>query len=148
MVPDRLLPRLRSARAGKITPSCRVRHDPVAETPLRLLVTPPILLLLAGTVGLTGWLLIRNGLKAADEITVELSREVGSRVEDYLVSYLGEAHLVNDLNADAVLQGELGDWGSDSLKSPLLAPTPALRAPELRLPRHPPRWGGGCRSSR
>lgn len=83
--------------------------------PLRLLVTPLILLLLAGTVGLTGWLLIRNGLEAADEITVELSREVGRRVEDYLASYLGEAHLVNDLNADAVLQGELRDWGSDSL---------------------------------
>jgi len=83
--------------------------------PLRLLVTAPFLLLLAGTVGLTGWLLILNGLRAADEITAELSREVGRRVEDYLVRYLEEAHLVNDLNADAVLQGELSDWGSDAL---------------------------------
>jgi len=88
---------------------------PGRGVPLRLLVTTPILLLLAGTVGLTGWLLVRNGLKAADEITAELSREVGRRVDDYLDGYLGEAHLVNDLNADTVLQGEIRDWGSDAL---------------------------------
>ena len=83
--------------------------------PLRVVVTTPFLVLLAGTVGLTGWLLIDNGLRAANQMSGTFSSEAGDRVRDYVSRYLETAHLVNDLNADAVLQGELGDWGSDKL---------------------------------
>lgn len=58
-------------------------------------------------MGLVGWLSLRNGQQAVNEVTQQLRQEITARVEQYLETFLEIPVLINKINADAWINGEL-----------------------------------------
>jgi PAS domain S-box-containing protein len=75
--------------------------------PLRLILIGLFVLLTIGTVGVVEHLCFRNGQEAVENLANQLLQNVSGRVELYLKTYLQTPLLVNQLNANAVLQGQL-----------------------------------------
>ena len=77
------------------------------KIPLRLILIVPFVLEVVGAVGLTGWLAIKNGQKAVNELATQLETEVATRVEQHLSSYLAIPKWINQSNAEAIRLGLL-----------------------------------------
>ncbi|MEG4584666.1 ATP-binding protein [Microcoleus sp. MOSTC5] len=65
------------------------------KLPLRLVLVGPFLLQIFAAVGLTGWLSLRNGQKAVNDVAAQLRGEISNRIEQNLGTYLTSAHQVN-----------------------------------------------------
>lgn len=76
------------------------------KVPLRTLLVVPFVVQIFAIVGLTGWLSLRNGQLAVNEVTIELRKEVVARLEQRLRDYLRVPHLLNQINADAIESGQ------------------------------------------
>ncbi|MDF0556708.1 hybrid sensor histidine kinase/response regulator [Kamptonema sp. UHCC 0994] len=81
--------------------------------PLRGVLVVPFVLQIFAAVGLTGWLSLRNGQKAVNDVVTQLQREVAYRIEQKLEVYLAVPPTINQINADAV---SLGLLNSQDLK--------------------------------
>ena len=66
---------------------------------LRLILVFPFVLQIFAAVGLTGWLSLRNGQKAVNEVASQLRSEITARIQQQLNTYLDTAPRVNQLNA-------------------------------------------------
>ncbi|MGK7873517.1 MAG: ATP-binding protein [Xenococcaceae cyanobacterium] len=77
------------------------------KVPLRLVLVVPFVLQIFAAVGLTGWLSLRNGQKAVNEVTTQLRSEITARIQQHLRTYLATPHLINQINADAIHLGKL-----------------------------------------
>ncbi|MEO8891487.1 MAG: cache domain-containing protein, partial [Coleofasciculaceae cyanobacterium] len=73
---------------------------------LRTLLVVPFVVQISAIVGLTGWLSLRNGQLAVNEVTIELRKEVVARLQQRLRDYLKVPHLLNQINADAIESGQ------------------------------------------
>ena len=71
------------------------------KLPLRLVLVVPFVVQICAAVGLTGWLSLRNGEKAVNDLATQLRREISARIEQHLKSYLATPHLVNEINLNA-----------------------------------------------
>ena len=80
---------------------------PTVKVPLQLILVVPFLLQIALVVGLTGWISVRNGQKAVNELASQLRSEVGERVGQNLADRLNTARLVTQINADLIQLGNL-----------------------------------------
>ncbi len=65
------------------------------KVPLRLVLVMPFVLQIFAAVGLTGYLSLRNGQKAVNEVTTQLRSEITARIQQHLNSYLLLPHLAN-----------------------------------------------------
>ncbi|MFB2895244.1 ATP-binding protein [Aerosakkonemataceae cyanobacterium BLCC-F50] len=74
---------------------------------LRFILIVPFLLQIFAVVGLTGWLSLRNGQKAVENIVIQLQREIGDRIEQHLHNYLQKPYIVNQNVLDAINLGYL-----------------------------------------
>ncbi|WP_181357773.1 methyl-accepting chemotaxis protein [Stenomitos frigidus] len=72
---------------------------------IRVLIVTAFVVPIVTAVGLTGWLSIRNGQRAVNELAGRLQTEAGKRVSTHLDAYLSVPHQINQINLDAV---ELG----------------------------------------
>jgi len=81
---------------------------------LRLILVFPFVLQIFAAVGLTGWLSLRNGQKAVNEVASQLRSEITARIQQQLNTYLDTALRVNQLNANAI---RLGYLNPDELES-------------------------------
>lgn len=85
--------------------------DPVTKTvkklPLRWVLVVPFVLQIVTTVGLTGWLALRNGREAVNTVAAQLRNEVATRVQERLQTGMEVPHLINQLNANAIALGQL-----------------------------------------
>ncbi len=70
------------------------------KIPLRLLLIVPFILEIGAAVGLTGWLSLRNGQKAVNNVVSQLEQEVTNRIQMTLDEYLTVPHHINQINAD------------------------------------------------
>ncbi|MEB3359333.1 MAG: ATP-binding protein [Synechococcales bacterium] len=77
------------------------------KTSLRLVLIIPFVLEIVVAVGLTGWLTLRNGQKAVDDLAMQLEAEVADRIQQHLNDYLSTAEQINQNNAEAVRLGLL-----------------------------------------
>ena len=77
------------------------------KMPLRLVLIVPFVLQIFTAVGLTGYFSLQNGQKAVNDVAAQLRREIATRIEQNLHTYLAVPHLVNQINADAVSLGQL-----------------------------------------
>jgi len=68
---------------------------------LRSILIVPFLLQIIAAVGLTGYLSLRNGQKAVNELANQLSQEVSNRIDLHLDSYMDTASKVVKNNRDA-----------------------------------------------
>src|SRR6476469_6855412 len=85
------------------------------KIPLRLVLVVPFVLQIFLAVGLTGWLSLRNGKTAVNNVTTQLRTEVVARINQQLNSYLETPHLVNAISADAIRR--FGLWNPDNMGS-------------------------------
>ncbi|MEG4211462.1 ATP-binding protein [Microcoleus sp. S13_B4] len=81
---------------------------------LRLILVLPFVVQIFAAVGLTGWLSLRNGQKAVNEVASQLRSEITARIQQQLNTYLDTAPRVNQLNASAL---RLGYLNPDELES-------------------------------
>ncbi|PSB20117.1 HAMP domain-containing protein [Phormidesmis priestleyi ULC007] len=77
------------------------------SVPLRRVLVVPFVLQISLAVGLIGWLSIRNGQQAVNEVAVQLRSEITARIQQYLQTYVETPHKINQLNADAIRLGEV-----------------------------------------
>ncbi|MEM7064362.1 MAG: ATP-binding protein [Cyanobacteria bacterium P01_B01_bin.77] len=79
------------------------KHDQASNgMPLSLVLIIPFVLQIFSAVGLVGFLSFRNGQKAVNRLALDLSAEVGDRVDQHLDSYLALPHNLAQLNVDAL----------------------------------------------
>lgn len=77
------------------------------KLPLRLLLIAPFVLQIFAAVGLTGYLSLRNGQKAVNNVASQLRQEVSDRVDQHLDHYMATARNLAQVNADAIQLGVL-----------------------------------------
>ncbi len=77
------------------------------SVPLRHILIVPFILQISLAVGLTGWLSIRNGQQAVNNVAGQLRIESTARIQQYLQTYVETPHKINELNADSIRLGEL-----------------------------------------
>lgn len=70
---------------------------------LRTVLVVPFVLQIVLAVGLTGYLSLRNGQHAVNDVAGQLRQEVTSRIQDALNTYLGIPKRVNQLHITALL---------------------------------------------
>ncbi|MCW6037820.1 PAS domain S-box protein [Spirulina subsalsa FACHB-351] len=82
------------------------------KIPLGVVLVVPFVLQISGAVGLTGWLALRNGQRAVNEVTRQLRQEATERIQQEVKDYIEAPYLVNRINGDLVDLGRLdvGDW--------------------------------------
>ncbi|MEG4218905.1 histidine kinase dimerization/phospho-acceptor domain-containing protein [Microcoleus sp. Pol14C6] len=85
------------------------------KIPLRLVLVVPFVLQIFTAVGLTGWLSLRNGKTAVNNVTSQLRTEVVARINQQLNTYLETPHLVNAISVDAIRR--FGLWNPDNMGS-------------------------------
>ncbi|MEQ9667009.1 ATP-binding protein [Coleofasciculus sp. G2-EDA-02] len=84
---------------------------PSFKMPLRLVLVVPFLVQITAAVGLTGWLSLRNGEEAVNELASNLRQEIAARIQQKLDSYLQIPHGFNQLNANQTCLTQL-EFGS------------------------------------
>ncbi|TVP67573.1 MAG: EAL domain-containing protein [Leptolyngbya sp. LCM1.Bin17] len=87
----------------------------LSRVPLRMLLVVPFVVQVSAAVGLTGWLSIRHGQQAVNNVATQLRDSVAYRIEYQLEDFLAVPHLVNQLNHDAVVLGQLDPDDPDAL---------------------------------
>ncbi len=86
------------------------------KVPIRIILVVPFALQTFAAVGLTGWLSLRNGRIAVNDVAAQLREEVTSRIQQHINSYIETPHQVNQLNLDAIRVGILNVQDSASLR--------------------------------
>jgi PAS domain S-box-containing protein len=69
--------------------------------PLRLILTVPFVLLIAGTTGLVSYVSLQNSQRSVNSLAYKLMLEISDRIHLYLSNYLKTPHLINHLNVQA-----------------------------------------------
>jgi len=77
------------------------------NVPLRVILVVPFVLQILGAVGLVGWLSLRNGQHAINDVTTQLRSEISARIQQHFHNYLATPLLINQLNVDAIRLGQL-----------------------------------------
>ncbi len=77
------------------------------KLPLQLVLVIPFIVQISTAVGLTGYLSIRNGQKAVNDLAFQLRNEVTTRIDQHLDSYLVTPRQLARLNADSIKVGLL-----------------------------------------
>jgi signal transduction histidine kinase/DNA-binding NarL/FixJ family response regulator len=83
--------------------------------PLRVVLVVPFVIQIFVAVGLTGWLSLRNGKTAVNDVTTQLRSEVTARIQQHLSTYLETPHLVNTISVDAIRR--FGLWNPDDMSA-------------------------------
>jgi signal transduction histidine kinase/FixJ family two-component response regulator len=79
-------------------PSRRTQKKP----PLRFILVVPFVLQIFAAVGLTGYLSLRNGQQAVNELAVQLTEEIDNRIDQDLKAFIKHPPQINQLNASAL----------------------------------------------
>ncbi|MEG4011736.1 MULTISPECIES: hybrid sensor histidine kinase/response regulator [unclassified Microcoleus] len=87
----------------------------IHRLPLQALLIVPFVLQIFGAVGLTGYLSLRNGQRAVNDVATQLRNEITLRVNQNLQTYLKAPQQANQINQDAINAGwlkttSLKDW--------------------------------------
>jgi PAS domain S-box-containing protein len=86
------------------------------KVPIRLILVVPFALQTFAAVGLTGWLSLRNGRIAVNDVATQLRAEVTARIQQHIHTYIETPHQLNQLNLDAIRIGILNVQDSASLR--------------------------------
>ncbi|MDB9512632.1 PAS domain S-box protein [Kamptonema animale CS-326] len=86
------------------------------KVPLGTVLVVPFTLQTFAAVALTGWLSLRNGQKAVNNVATQLRSEVTARIQQHLYSYVETPHTINQININAFRLGLLDLHDSEGLK--------------------------------
>lgn len=82
---------------------------------LRAILLVPFVLQISGAVALTGYLSLRNGQHAVNEVASRLRTEFSNRINQHLESYLVSARHLSQMNGSAIELGLLNSKDLDGL---------------------------------
>jgi signal transduction histidine kinase/FixJ family two-component response regulator len=86
--------------------SKHLSHRPsLHKVPLRAILIVPFVLQTFAAVGLTGYLSLRNGQKAINDVASQLRSEVIARVDQNLASYLAIPHQITQITENVIDSG-------------------------------------------
>jgi signal transduction histidine kinase/DNA-binding NarL/FixJ family response regulator len=85
-----------------LTSSDSTKQALIRRVPLRAVLIIPFVLQIFAAVGLTGYLSLRNGQKAVNDVASQLRSEVITRVDQNLDSYLGVPHQITQITQDVI----------------------------------------------
>jgi signal transduction histidine kinase/DNA-binding NarL/FixJ family response regulator len=77
------------------------------NVPLRIVLIVPFVLQIFAAVGLTGWLSLRNGQKAVNDVATQLRSEITAHIRSRLDAFVETPHLINQINEAAIRQGQV-----------------------------------------
>jgi signal transduction histidine kinase/ActR/RegA family two-component response regulator len=77
------------------------------KVPLRMVLVIPFVVEIVVAVGLTGWLSLRNGQKAVNDLATQLEYEIANRIQLHLHDYLSVPKRINQTNVEAIRLGLL-----------------------------------------
>ncbi len=80
---------------------------PLSQLPLQIVLTAPFVLQIFIIVSLVGYVSLRNGQKAVNNVTAQLLHELIQRIQQQIHSYLAIPHSINTINANSLLRGDL-----------------------------------------
>jgi diguanylate cyclase (GGDEF)-like protein/PAS domain S-box-containing protein len=90
-------------------------RNSLRHIPLRMVLVMPFVLQVTTAVGVTGWLSIRHGQQAVNQVASELRTAITHHIDHKLNVYLATTHRVNQLNYDAIQLGQLDPNDSEAL---------------------------------
>jgi signal transduction histidine kinase/CheY-like chemotaxis protein len=79
-----------------------LNNNKIKNVPLRLILVLPFVIQIFAAVGLTGYLSLRNGQKAVNDLASQLQKEVSTRISQHLDSYMATPRRVVQNNWDAI----------------------------------------------
>lgn len=77
------------------------------QVPLRIVLVMPFVLQIFAAVSLTGWLSLRNGQKAVNDVATQLRSEITAHIQERIQTYLATPHQINQSNIDTISLGVL-----------------------------------------
>ncbi|MDJ0516901.1 MAG: adenylate/guanylate cyclase domain-containing protein [Trichodesmium sp. MO_231.B1] len=75
--------------------------------PLQYILIVPFVVQIFAAVGLTGWLSLRNGQQAVNQVTSQLRNEISTRIQERVKNYLEVPPIIAKINQDNI---NLGDF--------------------------------------
>jgi signal transduction histidine kinase len=78
-----------------------------SKVPIRAILVVPFVVQIFAAVGITGWLSLRNGQKAVNDVAAQLRSEISDRIEQKLGTYLATPHQIIQSNVAALTLGQL-----------------------------------------
>ncbi|MEG5135937.1 MULTISPECIES: PAS domain S-box protein [unclassified Microcoleus] len=88
-----------------------------SKVPIRIVLVVPFAIQTFAAVGLTGWLSLRNGRIAVNDVATQLRAEVTSRIQQHIHSFIETPHQINQINLDAIRLGILNVQDEVSLRN-------------------------------
>jgi hypothetical protein len=86
-----------------------------SKIPLRTVLVVPFILQIFTVVGLTGYLSLRNGQKAVNELATQLQTEVSTRINQHLDSYANATRYLTQIDGEQIDLGLLNPEDADKL---------------------------------
>ncbi|MEY3869114.1 MAG: hypothetical protein RLZZ338_3005 [Cyanobacteriota bacterium] len=74
--------------------------------PLRLVLIVPFVLQIVGAVGLVGYLSLRNGQKAVNDVAAQLRQQISAQIHGEIQQYINIPHILNQINAASLAEGK------------------------------------------
>ncbi|MBD2534850.1 response regulator [Nostoc flagelliforme FACHB-838] len=93
--------------SSKLLPRLIYRDSKSKKISLRFILVLPFVLQILTAVGLTGYLSLRNGQKAVNELASQLLSEVSERIDQHLDSYIKVPHDIVVFSSDVIDMGLL-----------------------------------------
>ncbi|MEG4115552.1 MULTISPECIES: response regulator [unclassified Microcoleus] len=81
--------------------------NPNKTIPLRLVLVVPFVLQVFAAVGLTGYLSLRNGQIAVNDVSSQLRKEIGDRINQQVLNYLERPYIAGQAIVAAAQEGQL-----------------------------------------
>lgn len=78
------------------------------KVPLRVVLVVPFLVQTFAAVGLTGWLSLRNGQQAVNDVSTQLCQEITDKIKQHLQQYLTTPYIINKFNIEALTHDHFG----------------------------------------
>jgi signal transduction histidine kinase/CheY-like chemotaxis protein len=74
---------------------------------LRFLLVLPFIIQIFAAVGITGWLSLRNGQRAVNDVVSQLQDEITVQISQHLTEFVAVPQMVTKINASAIQYGTL-----------------------------------------
>ncbi len=83
--------------------------------PLQSILIVPFVVQIFAAVGLTGWLSLRNGQQAVNEVTTQLRNEISTRIQERVKNYLEVPPIIAQMNQDDINSGNFNIQNTASI---------------------------------
>ena len=84
-----------------------LRESQTGKLPLPAVLVIPFIVQMFAAVGLTGYVSLRNGQKAVNDVASQLRSELTARIQQQIHTYVEIPHAINRINANAMIQGTI-----------------------------------------